>query len=138
MARGGAERRGGAGRGRQSAAIMVVEGEVRPTTWRSRLWGGHVMDVRVDDHAGPVPGLARVGTTHLPYELCDDDGDAARAGRSAQERYARARELSPEAYELVFWKGVELAAAGDVEAARGELQIAFAADSRWRTTLQHL
>ena len=75
---------------------------------------------------------------HLAYELCDDDGDAARAGRSARERYAQARELSPEAYELVFWKGVELAAAGDVEAARGELQIAFAADGRWRTTLQHL
>jgi len=133
-----AEREGGDVRGRQSAAIMVVEGEVRPTTWRSRLWGGHVMDVRVDDHADPVPELRRIVTMHLAYELCDDDGDAARAGRSARERYAQARELSPEAYELVFWKGVELAAAGDVEAARGELQIAFAADSRWRTTLQHL
>ena len=75
---------------------------------------------------------------HLAYELSDDDGDAARAGQSPEERYARARELSPEAYELVFWRGVELAGTGDVEAGRRELQIAFAADSRWRTTLQHL
>jgi hypothetical protein len=46
--------------------------------------------------------------------------------------------MSPEAYELVFWRGVELATGGDVEAGRRELQIAFAADTRWRTTLQHL
>jgi uncharacterized Ntn-hydrolase superfamily protein len=133
-----AEREGGDVRGRQSAALMVVEGEVRPTTWRTRLWGGRVMDVRVDDHADPVPELRRIVTMHLAYELSDDDGDAARAGQSAEQRYARARELSPDAYELVFWRGVELAGAGDVEAARRELQIAFAADRRWRTTLQHL
>jgi hypothetical protein len=56
----------------------------------------------------------------------------------AEARYEKARQMSPDAYELVFWKGVELAAAGDVEAARRELQVAFAADARWRTTLQHL
>ena len=33
---------------------------------------------------------------------------------------------------------MELATGGDVEAGRRELQIAFAADKRWRTTLQHL
>jgi hypothetical protein len=33
---------------------------------------------------------------------------------------------------------VELAAGGDVDGGRRELQVAFAADSRWRTTLQHL
>ena len=133
-----AEREGGDVRGRQSAAIMVVDGEVRPTTWRGRLWGGRLMDVRVEDHADPVPELRRIVTMHLAYELSDDDGDAARAGRSPEERYALARELAPDAYELVFWRGVELATGGDVEAGRRELQIAFAADSRWRTTLQHL
>jgi hypothetical protein len=46
--------------------------------------------------------------------------------------------MSPDAYELVFWRGVELATGGDVEAGRRELQIAYAADARWRTTLQHL
>ena len=38
----------------------------------------------------------------------------------------------------MFWRGVELAVGGDIDAGRHELQIAFAADNRWRTTLQHL
>ena len=46
--------------------------------------------------------------------------------------------MAPDAYELVFWRGVELATGGDVEGGRHELEIAFAADKRWRTTLQHL
>jgi uncharacterized Ntn-hydrolase superfamily protein len=96
------------------------------------------MDLRIEDHPDPVPELRRIVTMQLAYDLTDDEGDAARAGMSAEERYAHARRLSPEAYELVFWKGVELAVAGDVEAARRELAVAFAADSRWRTTLRHL
>jgi len=40
--------------------------------------------------------------------------------------------------ELVFWMGVEHAKRGELDAAHRELQIAFAADARWRITLQHL
>jgi uncharacterized Ntn-hydrolase superfamily protein len=133
-----AEREGGDVRGRQSAAIMMVDGEVRPTVWRGRLWGGRLMDLRIEDHPDPVPELRRIVTMQLAYDLSDDDGDAARAGRSSEERYAQARQLAPDAYELVFWRGLELATGGDVEAGRRELQIAFEADARWRTTLQHL
>jgi uncharacterized Ntn-hydrolase superfamily protein len=133
-----AEREGGDVRGRQSAAIMVVDGEVRPTRWRGRLWGGRLMDLRIEDHADPVPELRRIVTMQLAYDLSDNDGDAARGGQSAADRYAQVRKLAPDAYELVFWTGLELATAGDIEAGRRELQIAFAADSRWRTTLQHL
>lgn len=128
-----AEREGGDVRGRQSAALMIVAAEPRTAAWRGRL-----MDMRIEDHPDPVPELRRIVTLQLAYDLSDDDGDAARAGRSSAERYAEARELAPGAYELVFWRGVELAAAGDVEAGRRELEVAFAADSRWRTTLQHL
>jgi uncharacterized Ntn-hydrolase superfamily protein len=128
-----AEREGGDVRGRQSAAIQVVDGKLHAAAWR-----GRIMDLRIEDHPDPVPELRRIVTMQLAYDLTDDEGDAARAGMSAEERYAHARRLSPEAYELVFWKGVELAVAGDVEAARRELAVAFAADSRWRTTLRHL
>jgi uncharacterized Ntn-hydrolase superfamily protein len=133
-----AEREGGDVRGRQSAAIMVVDGEVRPTSWQGRLWGGLMMDLRIEDHPDPVPELRRIVTMQLAYDLMADHGDAALAGRPAPERYAQTRQLAPDAYELVFGRGVALAAGGDVEAGRHELQIAFAADSRWRTTLQHL
>ena len=133
-----AEREGGDVRGRQSAAITVVDAQVRPAPYRYRLLNGRLMDLRIEDHPDPVPELRRIVSMQLAYDMLDDEGDAATHGRSAEERYATARALSPEAYELVFWRGVELATAGDVEGGRAELQIAFAADTRWRTTLQHL
>lgn len=128
-----AEAEGGDVRGRQSAAIMIVDSAVHPAAWRGRL-----MDLRIEDHPDPVPELRRIVTLQLAYDLLDDEGEAARSGRSSDERYAESRRLAPEAYELVFWRGVELATGGDVAAGRRELAIAFAADSRWRTTLEHL
>lgn len=128
-----AEREGGDVRGRQSAAIQVVDGALHPAAWR-----GRILDMRIEDHPDPVPELRRIVTIQLAYDLTDDEGDAAKAGMSADERYAEARRLAPTAYELVFWKGVELAVGGDVADARRELAIAFAADGRWRTTLEHL
>ena len=128
-----AEAEGGDVRGRQSAALMVVSADLQPAAWRGRL-----MDMRIEDHPDPVPELRRIVTMQLAYNQLDEEGDSARAGHSAAERYELARQMSPDAYELVFWRGVELATGGDVEGGRRELQIAFAADQRWRTTLEHL
>ena len=128
-----AEAEGGDVRGRQSAALMIVAADIQQAAWRGRL-----MDMRIEDHPDPVPELRRIVTMQLAYNLLDEEGDAARAGASGAERYELARAMAPEAYELAFWRGVELATGGDVEAGRRELQIAFAADRRWRTTLQHL
>ncbi len=128
-----AEAEGGDVRGRQSASIMVVKADPQPAAWRGRL-----MDLRIEDHPDPVPELRRIVTMQLAYDLLDEEGDAAVAGQSMAERYELARQMAPDAYELTFWRGVELAVAGDVEAGRHELQIAFEADARWRTTLQHL
>jgi uncharacterized Ntn-hydrolase superfamily protein len=128
-----ADAEGGDVRGRQSAAIMIVDSVVHAAAWRGRL-----MDMRIEDHPDPVPELRRIVTLQLAYELLDDEGEAAKGGRSSKERYAEARRLAPGAYELVFWRGLELATGGDVAAARRELAIAFAADSHWRTTLEHL
>src|SRR5437867_4741155 len=70
-----AEREGGDVRGKQSAAIMVVSGELQQAAWRGRL-----MDLRIEDHPDPVPELRRIVTMQLAYELMDDEGDAAKAG----------------------------------------------------------
>jgi uncharacterized Ntn-hydrolase superfamily protein len=128
-----AEAEGGDVRGRQSAALMIVSADLQQAAWRGRL-----MDMRIEDHPDPVPELRRIVTMQLAYNLLDEEGDDARAGKDGAERYDLARAMAPDAYELVFWRGVELATSGDVEGARRELQIAFAADGRWRTTLQHL
>jgi len=128
-----AEAEGGDVRGRQSAAIAIVAARVQPAPWRGRL-----MDLRIEDHADPVPELRRIVTVQLAYELADDEGDAAKEGMSAGARYEKARRLAPEAYELVFWRAIELTKQGEMEAARRELAIAVAADQRWATTLLHL
>lgn len=128
-----AEAQGGDVRGRQSAAIMIVDAGVQPASWR-----GRIMDMRIEDHPDPVPELRRIVTLQLAYDLLSDDGDAARDGASPEERYAEARRMAPDAMELVFWRGLELATRGDVAAGRVELEIAFAADPTWRETLQHL
>ena len=96
------------------------------------------MDMRIEDHPDPVPELRRIVTLQLAYDLLNDEGEAAKSGRSAEERYAEARHLAPDAYELVFWSAVELAAAGNVEAAKREMAIAVEADESWRRTLEHL
>ncbi len=128
-----AEAEGGDVRGRQSAAIVVASADLQQAPWRGRL-----LDMRIEDHPDPVPELRRIVTMQLAYNLLDDEGDEARSGRSAAERYALARQMAPDAYELVFWGGVQLAISGDLDGARRELATAFAADTRWRTTLQHL
>lgn len=130
-----AEAAGGDVRGSQSAAIQVVDAAQAGGAWR-----GRVLDLRVEDHADPIVELRRILTIDRAYALLDDEGDAAAAGRSAEERYAEARAMAPDAMELVFWTALEHAKAGRMGAARRELRIAFAAPdgANWRATLEHL
>ena len=129
-----AEIEGGDVRGRQSSAIVIVEGTLQPNAWK-----GRVLDARVDDHPDPVPELRRIVNLYEAYALFDPDA-TAELGESLDEAaaYAEARRRAPEATELVFWMWVEHAKRGEVAEARRELAIAFDADTRWRTTLQHL
>ena len=130
-----AEREGGDVRGRQSAALMVVDAQLHARSWRGH---GLLMDMRIEDHPDPVPELRRIVTLQLAYDMLDDESDAARAGKSEEERYAEVRRIAPDAYELVFWMALEFAKRGDIERARRELGIAVAADESWRRTLEHL
>jgi uncharacterized Ntn-hydrolase superfamily protein len=128
-----AEAAGGDVRGRQSAAIVIVDAELRGARWR-----GLNMDLRVEDHDQPVPELRRLVDLWEAQALLDEEGDAAKAGRTQPDRYAEARRRAPEFWELAFWTATELATHGDVEAGRREMAAAVAADPRWRTTLDHM
>jgi uncharacterized Ntn-hydrolase superfamily protein len=128
-----AEAAGGDVRGRQSAAIVIVDGELRGTRWR-----GLNMDLRVEDHDQPVPELRRLVNLWEAQALLDDEGDAAKAGQGEVERYQEARRRAPEFWELAFWVAIELAKRGELEIARREMAAAVAADGRWRTTLEHM
>ena len=124
-----AEAEGGDVRGRQSSAIVIVEGALQPNAWK-----GRVLDARVDDHPDPVPELRRIVNLYEAYALFDPD----QTDLGEAEAYAEARRRAPEAMELVFWMGIEHAKRGEIAEARRELALAFAADTRWRTTLRHL
>jgi uncharacterized Ntn-hydrolase superfamily protein len=124
-----AETAGGDVRGRQSAAIRIVDGAARPEPAT-----GVLLDIRVIDHAEPLAELRRLVRLAESHALLDDWRHPG--GPSRIERYREARRQSPEAVGLAFRVGLELAAAGDMDGARRELGHAFRADPRWRTALQ--
>ncbi|HET9878830.1 MAG TPA: DUF1028 domain-containing protein [Candidatus Limnocylindria bacterium] len=130
-----AEAAGGDVRGRQSAAMQIVDAGARGGAWRGRH-----LDLRVEDHADPIPELRRILTLDRAYALLDDEGDEAKAGRTEAERYAAARAMAPDAMELVYWMALQHAEAGRMDEARREMAIAFGASdgANWRATLEHM
>lgn len=58
-----AQGEGGDFRGKQSAALKIVKGELP-----KNYWEGVVFDVRVDDHAEPVTELTRICNRHQAHD----------------------------------------------------------------------
>jgi uncharacterized Ntn-hydrolase superfamily protein len=105
------DRAGGDRRGRQSAALLVVA--------RGQGYGGTsdvVADLRVDDHADPVPELARLLDLHsLYFDKPDSANLLTLSGVLAEEVRARLAELghlgepTPDGLDaaLADWAGIE-------------------------------
>jgi len=110
-----AEAAGGDFRGRQSAALLVVEAEVRDESWE-----GVAVDVRVDDDPEPLDRLERLLDVSEAYEAMQagtaavKGGDLGEAGRLAQ----RAAALAPHDQNVAGWVAVLRAHAGDLEPLR--------------------
>jgi uncharacterized Ntn-hydrolase superfamily protein len=127
-----AEREGGDVRGQQSAALLVVppEGEA----WRARV------DLRVEDHTDPLGELARLMTLQRAYELAGtaDELMAAGRGQEAGELYRQAAAIAPGSDELLFWAGLAIAAAGDVEQGTDAVRRAAETQPNWLVLLDRL
>lgn len=131
-----AESHGGDVRGRQSAAMFIVEGTSRGGAWR-----GRVVQLAVEDHPDPVSELRRIVTLDRAYAMLSDESRTEAAeGMDDAERYRIAREMAPDAMELVFWTALDHATNGRMDEARREMAVAFAAadGATWRATLEHL
>lgn len=130
-----AEAEGGDIRGRQSAAILVVNGGRPGQPW----WAAREIDLRVEDHADPLPELRRLVTLKRAYRASDDGlGQVLRGdvddGLAEMERgYAAA----PDNPEIAFWYGLALARTRFDEA-RGLLTEARRVDPRWAELLRRL
>ncbi len=130
-----AEAEGGDIRGRQSAAILVVEGERGARPW----WDTRKVDLRVEDHPEPLVELRRLVTLRRAYDASDRGFEMFRAGdRDAGiAEMERARELAPGSAEIAFWQALALARR-DAAAARALLAQCRAADPRWPELLRRL
>jgi uncharacterized Ntn-hydrolase superfamily protein len=123
-----AEAAGGDARGRQSANLLIVEGE-----WSVTPWHSVVFDVRVDDHPEPLVELRRLVDLRRSYQrignVLFEDGplfaDPATVDEAAlQAALADLGELEAaigaERIEPGLWRNVLLARNGHgAEAARG-------------------
>jgi uncharacterized Ntn-hydrolase superfamily protein len=127
-----AEREGGDIRGRQSAAILVVPGDGEP--WRTRV------SLRVEDHPEPLPELRRLVTLHDAYALASRADQLLNAGchDEAARLYVQASERAPGNHELLFWAGLGMAQAGELEAGVDRVRASIALQPSWRELLPRL
>jgi len=130
-----AQAAGGDLRGRQSAAILVVSGEVTGQPLQDRL-----VDLHVEDHPEPLVELRRLLVLQTAYEYMNrgdhalerDDIDTALA------EYGRAQALVPANLEMKFWYAVSLLNAGRTETAMPVLEGLVGAEPAWRELLRRL
>ena len=123
-----AQAAGGDLRGRQSAAMLIVEGKRQAEPWQ-----GVLLDVRVDDHPEPLAELRRLVAVHAAYDAANA-GDARLAAGDAAGAlalYERAEELMPGNVELTFWRGIGLVQADRRDEGLAVLRRVFARERRW-------
>jgi uncharacterized Ntn-hydrolase superfamily protein len=127
-----AEAAGGDVRGRQSAALLVVPREGEP--WQ------RAVELRIEDHTTPLGELRRLLDLSDAYAFADKADGLMAEGRhdEAAEAGRRALELAPASDELVFWAGLGMVQAGDLEGGVERVRSAIEMHSGWRDLLARL
>lgn len=130
-----AEGEGGDVRGKQSAALLVVDGDVSLPAW-----GGRQFELRIEDHAEPLRELRRLLTMARAYRLMNEGDEHMTNGDvdSAVTAYSGAEALVPDSHEMVFWHAATLAAAGKVDESLPLFEKAFSMWPQWRELVQRL
>ncbi len=115
-------------RGKQSAAILIVEGQKKEKPWQ-----GKVMELRIEDHPAPLDELARLLRLQNAYDFMNrgDLYTEKQMWDSAAWAYGSAEKIAPEIIELPFWHAVTLASQGRIDDALPIFQRVFAAEPRW-------
>jgi len=127
---------GGDIRGKQSAALIVVEGKRQKAPWE-----GRVFDLRVDDAAAPLKELRRLVTLQRAYNHMNA-GDLAvehKDNETALKEYAAAEEITSKTEgvlpsrlaEMVYWHAVALVNMKRVEEALPLFKKCFSIEKSW-------
>lgn len=138
-----AQAAGGDIRGRQSAALVVVN-----ATGTGKPWHDRIFDVRVDDHAEPLAELRRLVAVHRAYnhmnagDLAVEHGDAVLALReyAAAEQIAATTQGIPRSRhaEMLYWHAVALVNMKRIEESLPLFARAFELQPSWRELTQRL
>jgi len=130
-----AEGQGGDIRGSQSAAIIVYASEDKPH------WENRVCDIRVDEHADPIAELRRLVDLRSVDLLSREGLAQADAGKmdEALKTLAKARKLSTDPTEMIFWQALTLADDHAlIDEARALLVPLFAQEPQWKELIPRL
>jgi len=130
-----AQGEGGDVRGKQSAALLVVSGDMSQPAW-----GGREFELRIEDHLTPLLELRRLLTMARAYRLMNAGDEHMTNGDMEQAviAYSGAEALVPDSHEMVFWHAATLAAAGEVDQSLPLFKKAFDAWPLWRELVQRL
>lgn len=133
-----AQAEGGDIRGKQSAALLIVQAE--PT---GRPWQDRVFDLRIEDHPEPVQELRRLVRLQRAYHKLNEGDEHVTEGdiEAAMQSYQAAMQIVPDSVtngEAPFWVGITLASEGRTEEALPYLERAYAQDERWAELVERL
>ena len=115
-------------RGKQSAAILIVEGQ-----GTGRPWSDTIFDLRVDDAPEPLIEIRRLVSIRRAY-IHSDRADAAvkRNDLDTMEReYAAAERLIGENPEMRYWHAISLLRLGKTDDGIAILREVAARDRNW-------
>ncbi|MEM0121055.1 MAG: DUF1028 domain-containing protein [Thermoprotei archaeon] len=127
-----AEAAGGDIRGKQSAALLVVDSKLTANAWMGKL-----IELRVEDHPEPLVELRRLLRLRRAYDWADKGDEHMAAGQHEESARAfrRAFELAPELVELRYWWALGLYRSGRRQEAIRELRDVCAREARWKKLL---
>jgi uncharacterized Ntn-hydrolase superfamily protein len=130
-----AQEAGGDIRGKQSAVLIVVNGEKVKNPWMDKK-----IDLRVEDSTEPLIELERLLTVHHAYEHMNNGDLAVEHGDMilALKEYGAAEEMVPDNLEMKFWKAIALANNSRLDEALPILQYVFKKDMNWKELARRL
>lgn len=130
-----AENAGGDVRGKQSAAILVVNAKATGKPWVDRK-----VDLRIEDHPKPIEEMKRLIRVHKAYAYMNQgDVDLEQENfEAALENYSKAQQLYSENVEMSFWTAVTLTGNGKLEEALPYFKTAFDKGENWRVLLDRI
>jgi uncharacterized Ntn-hydrolase superfamily protein len=121
-----AEEAGGDFRGREAAALVVVSGDRDEEPWQ------RVFDLRVDNHAQPLPELRRLHGIAAAYRRRRDFDESS----NLEEEVARAWEAGLPEDQVAVTAALVAGAHGDHDEAAARLRPVAESDPRWREAFE--